>query len=96
MESTAVLAWHFWRFDFQRIRRYLLDHYLRAMIGCTVFVGDLLSVAVSGFIYPIIGHWAPTDGFWQPGQSAGNSSPRSGHRFADFAGSTGSPTRSVV
>ena len=30
-----------------------------AMIGRTGFVGDLLySVAVSGFIYPIIGHWA--------------------------------------
>src|ERR1700730_15540074 len=30
-----------------------------AMIGRTGFVGDLLySIAVSGFIYPIIGHWA--------------------------------------
>jgi len=30
-----------------------------AMIGRTGFVGDLLySVGVSGFIYPIIGHWA--------------------------------------
>ena len=30
-----------------------------AMIGRTGFVGDLLySVCVSGFIYPIIGHWA--------------------------------------
>ena len=30
-----------------------------AMIGRTGFVGDLVySLAVSGFIYPIIGHWA--------------------------------------
>jgi hypothetical protein len=30
-----------------------------AMIGRTDFVGDLLySVCVTGFIYPIIGHWA--------------------------------------
>jgi Amt family ammonium transporter len=30
-----------------------------AMIGRTGFVGDLLySVCVTGFIYPIIGHWA--------------------------------------
>src|ERR1700682_1752434 len=36
-----------------------------AMIGRTGFVGDLLySVCVSGFIYPIIGHWAwGPDGF---------------------------------
>ncbi len=36
-----------------------------AMIGRTGFVGDLLySVGVSGFIYPIIGHWAwGPDGF---------------------------------
>src|ERR1017187_2403153 len=36
-----------------------------AMIGRTGFVGDLIySVGVSGFIYPIIGHWAcGPDGF---------------------------------
>ena len=36
-----------------------------AMIGRTGFIGDLLySFAVSGFIYPIIGHWAwGPDGF---------------------------------
>ncbi len=38
----------------------------RAMIGRTSFAGDLLySVAVSGFIYPIIGHWA-----WGSGRMA--------------------------
>ena len=36
-----------------------------AMIGRTGFVGDLIySIGVSGFIYPIIGHWAwGPDGF---------------------------------
>src|SRR5712664_3376575 len=49
-----------------------------AMIGRCGFVGDLLySVGVTGFIYPIIGHWA-----WGPdGWLAANS-------FHDFAGST--------
>ncbi len=38
-----------------------------AMIGRTGFIGDLLySVGVSGFIYPIIGHWAwVLTAFWQ-------------------------------
>jgi Amt family ammonium transporter len=49
-----------------------------AMVGRCGFVGDLLySVGVTGFIYPIIGHWA-----WGPdGWLAANS-------FHDFAGST--------
>ncbi len=36
-----------------------------AMIGRTGFVGDILySIGVTGFIYPIIGHWAwGPDGF---------------------------------
>ena len=35
------------------------------MIGRTDFIGDILySICVSGFIYPIIGHWAwGPDGF---------------------------------
>ena len=49
-----------------------------AMVGRCGFIGDLLySVGVTGFIYPIIGHWA-----WGPdGWLAANS-------FHDFAGST--------
>jgi ammonium transporter, Amt family len=49
-----------------------------AMVGRTGFWGDLwYSIGVSGFIYPIIGHWA-----WGPdGWLAANS-------FHDFAGST--------
>src|SRR5438132_3743808 len=51
-----------------------------AMVGRTAFGGDLLySTAVSGFIYPIIGHWV-----WGPdGWLATMDAP-----FRDFAGST--------
>ena len=61
-----------------------------AMIGRTGFVGDLLySVAVSGFIYPIVGHWAwGPDGFLANMGSAGNFLPSLGMGFHDFAGST--------
>ena len=61
-----------------------------AMIGRTGFVGDLLySVAVSGFIYPIIGHWAwGPDGFLATMGTAGNFLPSLGTGFHDFAGST--------
>ncbi len=61
-----------------------------AMIGRTGFVGDLLySVAVSGFIYPVIGHWAwGPDGFLATMGSAGNFLPSLGTGFHDFAGST--------
>jgi ammonium transporter, Amt family len=61
-----------------------------AMIGRTGFVGDLLySVAVSGFIYPIVGHWAwGPDGFLATMGSAGNFLPSLGTSFHDFAGST--------
>jgi len=61
-----------------------------AMIGRTGFVGDLLySLGVSGFIYPIIGHWAwGPDGFLATMGSAGNFLPNLGQSFHDFAGST--------
>lgn len=51
-----------------------------AMVGRCGFVGDILySIGVTGFIYPIIGHWA-----WGPdGWLALMSLP-----FRDFAGST--------
>jgi Amt family ammonium transporter len=61
-----------------------------AMIGRTSFAGDLLySVAVSGFIYPIIGHWVwGPDGFLVTMGSAGGFLPSLGAGFHDFAGST--------
>lgn len=51
-----------------------------AMVGRCGFVGDILySIGVTGFIYPIIGHWA-----WGPdGWLAVMQTP-----FRDFAGST--------
>ncbi len=65
------------------------------MIGRTAFIGDILySVCVSGFIYPILGHWCwgpdgflatmgtpSTDGTWR-------FMPSFGINFHDFAGST--------
>src|ERR1700682_3105687 len=52
-----------------------------AMVGRTGFVGDLLySFGVSGFIYPIIGHWA-----WGPDGWLTTITPIAVH---DFAGST--------
>ena len=36
-----------------------------AMVGRTGFKGDLLySIGVSGFIYPILGHWVWGPGGW--------------------------------
>jgi Amt family ammonium transporter len=72
-----------------------------AMVGRTAFVGDIYySIAVSGFLYPIFGHWA-----WGPGGWLGNlpaytsgllgvvsrlagSTAANGVFFRDFAGST--------
>lgn len=61
-----------------------------AMVGRTGFKGDIYySIAVSGFIYPIFGHWV-----WGPGGWLGNMTPHflnvftHGAVFRDFAGST--------
>lgn len=60
-----------------------------AMVGRTGFKGDILySACVSGFIYPIFGHWV-----WGPGGWLGNtmgwfSGWTGGTVFRDFAGST--------
>jgi Amt family ammonium transporter len=61
-----------------------------AMIGRTAFFGDLVySVAVSGFIYPIIGHWAwGPDGWLAMMGGDGHFWPALGMSFHDFAGST--------
>jgi Amt family ammonium transporter len=49
-----------------------------AMVGRCGFIGDILySLGVTGFIYPIIGHWAWGPDGWLVGMS-----------FHDFAGST--------
>lgn len=61
-----------------------------AMIGRTSFRGDILySIGVTGFIYPIIGHWAwGPDGWLALMGSTGNFFPSLGQGFRDFAGST--------
>ncbi len=61
-----------------------------AMIGRTGFRGDILySIGVTGFIYPILGHWAwGPDGFLATMGSAGGFLPGLGTSFRDFAGST--------
>jgi Amt family ammonium transporter len=58
------------------------------MVGRTLFVGDVLySLGVSGFIYPIFGHWC-----WGPMASTMGSEnsflSSLGMNFHDFAGST--------
>jgi ammonium transporter, Amt family len=60
------------------------------MIGRTGFVGDLLySICVTGFIYPVIGHWAwGPDGWLANMGSDGHFWAASGMPFHDFAGST--------
>src|SRR6476660_1285951 len=60
------------------------------MIGRTNFIGDILySICVSGFIYPIIGHWVwGPDGFLAVMGSEGHWLPTFGMNFHDFAGST--------
>ena len=61
-----------------------------AMIGRTGFVGDILySICVTGFIYPIIGHWAwGPDGFLATMGTADHFYASLGTGFHDFAGST--------
>lgn len=61
-----------------------------AMIGRTGFRGDILySIGITGFIYPIVGHWAwGPDGFLALMGTPGHLFPSLGQGFRDFAGST--------
>src|SRR5258706_12023368 len=88
-ETTGVAFLAFWLFQFA-FADTCSTITSGAMIGRTGFVGDLLySVAVSGFIYPIIGHWAwGPDGFLALMGSAGDYLPWVGTGFHEFAGST--------
>jgi Amt family ammonium transporter len=88
-ETTGVSFLAFWLFQFA-FADTCSTITSGAMIGRTGFVGDLLySVAVSGFIYPIIGHWAwGPDGFLALMGSDGHFFPSLGTGFHDFAGST--------
>jgi len=88
-ETTGVAFLAFWLFQFA-FADTCSTITSGAMIGRTGFVGDLLySLAVSGLIYPIVGHWAwGPDGFLATMGSAGNFLPWLGTGFHDFAGST--------
>lgn len=88
-EATGVAFLAFWLFQFA-FADTCSTITSGAMIGRTGFVGDLIySVAVSGFIYPIVGHWAwGPDGFLATMGAAGNFLPWVGTSFHDFAGST--------
>ncbi len=88
-ESTGIAFLAFWLFQFA-FADTCSTITSGSMIGRTSFVGDLLySLAVSGFIYPIIGHWAwGPDGFLATMGSEGNFLASLGMNFHDFAGST--------
>ncbi|WP_334868520.1 ammonium transporter [Nostoc sp.] len=88
-ESTGVAFLAFWLFQFA-FADTCSTITSGAMIGRTGFIGDLLySTGVSGFIYPIIGHWAwGPDGFLATMGSKDGFLPFLGIGFHDFAGST--------
>jgi Amt family ammonium transporter len=88
-ETTGVAFMAFWLFQFA-FADTCSTITSGAMVGRTGFVGDLLySVAVSGFIYPIVGHWAwGPDGFLALMGSPDHFLPGLGTGFHDFAGST--------
>jgi Amt family ammonium transporter len=78
--STGVAILAFWLFQFA-FADTCSTITSGAMVGRTGFVGDLLySFGVSGFIYPILGHWA-----WGPDGWLNTIHPAA---FHDFAGST--------
>ncbi|WP_265277790.1 ammonium transporter [Nostoc sp. KVJ3] len=88
-ESSGVAFLAFWLFQFA-FADTCSTITSGAMIGRTGFIGDLLySIGVSGFIYPIIGHWAwGPDGFLATMGSKDTFLPFLGIGFHDFAGST--------
>ena len=88
-EATGVAFLAFWLFQFA-FADTCSTITSGAMIGRTDFKGDIIySFFVSGFIYPIIGHWCwGPDGFLAVMGTPGNFLPGLGMGFHDFAGST--------
>src|SRR4051794_8387404 len=88
--GVAFLAFFLFQFAFADTASTITSG---AMVGRTGFKGDILySAAVSGFIYPIFGHWV-----WGPGGWLGNTMGwfhglSGGAVFRAFAGSTVVPT----
>jgi len=93
-ESTGVAFLAFWLFQYA-FADTCSTITSGAMIGRTAWLGDIFySLGVSGFIYPIVGHWAwGPDGFLATMGSASTDGswhflPTLGNSFHDFAGST--------
>ncbi|HEY7069928.1 MAG TPA: ammonium transporter [Acidimicrobiales bacterium] len=85
--KVAFLAFFLFQFAFADTASTITSG---AMVGRTSFKGDIIySAAVSGLIYPIIGHWV-----WGPGGWLGTTMgwfsgiTKDGLWFRDFAGST--------
>jgi Amt family ammonium transporter len=87
--SSGIAFMAFWLFQFAFIDT-CSTITSGAMVGRTGFKGDLLySFCVSGFIYPIFGHWVWGPGGWLGNMTIGSlSSFTGGTVFRDFAGST--------
>jgi Amt family ammonium transporter len=85
--GVAILAHWIFQFAFADTTSTITSG---AMIGRTSFRGDILySIAVTGFIYPIVGHWAwGPDGWLALMGTKGHFLPELGQGFRDFAGST--------
>jgi len=85
--GVAILAHWIFQFAFADTASTITSG---AMIGRTSFKGDILySICVTGFIYPVIGHWAwGPDGFLALMGTSGHFLPSLGQGFRDFAGST--------
>jgi Amt family ammonium transporter len=85
--GVAFLAFFLFQFAFADTASTITSG---AMVGRTSFKGDILySTCVSGFIYPIFGHWVWGPGGWLS-TSMGwfNGLVKDGIWFRDFAGST--------
>lgn len=79
--KVAFLAFFLFQFAFADTASTITSG---AMVGRTSFKGDILySLAVSGFIYPIFGHWV-----WGPGGWLGNTMGWFNGLFADGDGMT--------
>ncbi len=85
--GIAVLAHWIFQFAFADTTSTITSG---AMIGRTSFRGDILySIGVTGFIYPIVGHWAwGPDGWLALMGSKDGILTGLGNGFRDFAGST--------
>jgi Amt family ammonium transporter len=88
--STGVAFLAFWLFQFA-FADTASTITSGAMVGRTSFKGDILySTMVSGFIYPIFGHWVWGPGGWLQNGSGAlfDAFGTGGAFFRDFAGST--------